>query len=127
MARKDKEPPTPEEASPEGETDSGGPRQPTVLRNWRQRMARLRLSAGSRPTVRAFSNVEESAQRIREAIRNIPDETDRAILILRIFNGLSSEEVAAKLGLDVDELGKRYRRSLSHLHEELGDWLRKRR
>lgn len=116
------------EAEPEGKdsVDSAGLRHSTVLRNWRQRMARLRLSAGSKPTVGAFSKVEESALKIREAIRKIPEEKDRAILILRIFNGLSSEEVAEKLGLEMDEVSERYRRSLRDLHEELGDWLRKR-
>lgn len=117
------EAPEPEEEDRQDISAKAGLRQSTVLRNWRQRMARVRISAGSRPTAGAFSKVEESALRIRAAIRNIPDPTDRAILMLRIFNALSRSEVAQRLGIDEDEVGDRYRRCLRQLHDDLRDWL----
>ena len=95
----------------------------TVLRKWRARLARVRISADDRPTMQSFSEVETSTRRVRAAILEIPDQTSRAILMMRILDGLNIEEVAGRLSIPVQQVGERYRSALRLLHKEMGDWL----
>ena len=96
----------------------------SVLEGWRPRLARVRLSSGSRPTSGAFSNVEESALRVRKALQQIVDPTDRAILVLRLFRGKTVPEVARRLGIGEAEVTERYRKGLRRMEEDLGEWLK---
>jgi RNA polymerase sigma-70 factor (ECF subfamily) len=63
-------------------------------------------------------NQAEVIQRVRETLDQLP-ETDRELLLLRTFEGLSTSEIAYQLGISTDAVNKRYGRALIHLREHL--------
>ncbi len=61
---------------------------------------------------------EELAARVRGAVEKL-EPTDREVIVLRVFEGLSHEEVAYLLGIDVPAARKRHSRAIVKLHRLL--------
>lgn len=74
------------------------------------------LASGSSPS--QHLDRREQARRVRDAVARLPD-TDRELLLMRTFEGLSFAEVAYVLRLDVASARKRYGRALLRLHKLL--------
>jgi RNA polymerase sigma-70 factor (ECF subfamily) len=74
------------------------------------------LASGSSPSQRLSR--QELAQRVRAAMTRL-SESDREVLLLRHFEGLSNPEVAALLGLTPGTVSKRYGRAVLRLHRLL--------
>jgi RNA polymerase sigma-70 factor (ECF subfamily) len=74
------------------------------------------LMSGSSPSQRL--NRQELAQRVREAMARL-SESDREVLLLRHFEGLSNPEVAVLLDLTPGTVSKRYGRAVLRLHDLL--------
>jgi RNA polymerase sigma-70 factor (ECF subfamily) len=79
-------------------------------------LARRFLAAGSSPS--QHLNRRELAGRVREALTGL-SETDRAIVLLRTFEGLSNLEAACVLEIEPEAAKKRYTRALLRLHRKL--------
>ena len=62
---------------------------------------------------------EEKAQRVREAIRHLP-EKQRATLILRMYHDLSMEEIAGVMGSSVGTVKANLFHALGKLRKRLG-------
>jgi RNA polymerase sigma-70 factor, ECF subfamily len=62
---------------------------------------------------------EEKAQRVREAIRHLP-EKQRATLILRMYHDLSMDEIAGVMGSSVGTVKANLFHALSKLRKRLG-------
>jgi RNA polymerase sigma-70 factor (ECF subfamily) len=75
-----------------------------------------KLLAGSTPSQQL--NRRELAQRLRQVMALLP-ETDREILVMRHFEGLSNQEVACLLGLEPGTVSKRHGRAMLRLHQLL--------
>jgi RNA polymerase sigma-70 factor (ECF subfamily) len=75
-------------------------------------LARRLLAAGSSPSQRLGKR--ETARRVWQAIAALP-ESDREILIMRNFEGLSNQEVACLLELEPATASKRHGRALLRL------------
>jgi RNA polymerase sigma-70 factor (ECF subfamily) len=76
------------------------------------------LTSGSTPSQRLDRS--ETARRVREAVAALP-ETDREVLLMRNFEGLSNQEVAYLIGLDPATASKRHGRALLRLRQVLLD------
>jgi RNA polymerase sigma-70 factor (ECF subfamily) len=76
------------------------------------------LASGSSPSERFDRS--ETARRVREAVAALP-ETDREVLLMRNFEGLSNQEVAYLLELDPAAASKRHGRALLRLRQALLD------
>jgi RNA polymerase sigma-70 factor (ECF subfamily) len=63
------------------------------------------------------------AQRVREALAQL-DESQRAALVLRDLEGLSSEDAASVLGVSPEVVRQRAHRARLRMREQLGDLLR---
>jgi RNA polymerase sigma-70 factor (ECF subfamily) len=61
---------------------------------------------------------DELAQRVREAVAELPD-TDREVLLMRTFEGLSFQEVGYLLAIEPAAARKRHGRALLRLHKIL--------
>jgi RNA polymerase sigma factor (sigma-70 family) len=79
--------------------------------------------AASGPTPSAAIQAEEQAQMIRAALAKLADATDREILRLRFFEGLSLRQVAERVQLNHETVRQRYHTTLRRLRRELGDIL----
>jgi len=79
--------------------------------------------AASGPTPSANAGLEEQAERIRAALEALPEATDREIVRLCFFDGLSLRQIAERLALSYDKVRERYHRSLKVLERELGGLL----
>jgi RNA polymerase sigma factor (sigma-70 family) len=79
--------------------------------------------AASGPTPSANVRAEEQAHLIRKALQKIPDPTNRKIVELCFFDGLSLRQIAGQLNLSYDKVRQGYHRSLKLLERELGDAL----
>ena len=77
-------------------------------------LARQLLGAGPTPSEQAGE--EELARRLRQAVAELP-ETDREILLMRNFEGLSNQEVAQVLGLEPATASRRYGRAILRLRK----------
>jgi RNA polymerase sigma-70 factor (ECF subfamily) len=75
------------------------------------------------PTPSVNVRADEEARLVQAALEKIPDETDRAILRLRFFDGLSLRQTALQLGLGYDKVRDRYQLLLQRLERELGRFL----
>lgn len=82
------------------------------------RLAEQLLEPGPSPS-QQFDQ-QELAQRVRRAISRMP-ETDREMLVMRNFEGLSNREVACLLHIDPASASKRYGRALLRLRSALID------
>lgn len=72
----------------------------------------------SEPTPSEQVGLHQLADRLREAITALP-KSDREVLLLRSFEGLSHEEIGNLLSLDAVTVRKRYGRALIRLHQLL--------
>ena len=72
------------------------------------------------PSSGVFQKLDEKAVRVRFALHRLPDLTDRAILVLRFFVGLSLEDIADKLLLPLESARERYLLGLRFMERELG-------
>lgn len=79
-------------------------------------LARELLGAGPTPSEQVGE--EELARRLREAVAELP-ETDREILLMRNFEGLSNQEAAQVLGLEPAAACRRYGRAILRLRNVL--------
>jgi RNA polymerase sigma-70 factor (ECF subfamily) len=70
--------------------------------------------AASGPTPSQQAAARDAAGRLHAVLGRLP-EPDRAILVLRTFEGLSHEEAAARLGIEPAAARKRYGRALLRL------------
>jgi RNA polymerase sigma-70 factor (ECF subfamily) len=61
---------------------------------------------------------EELAGRVRDAVGKL-DASDREVVVLRVFEGLSYEEVGYLLGIDPASARKRHSRAIVRLHRVL--------
>jgi len=77
-------------------------------------LARQLLGAGPTPSEQARE--EELARRLRQAVAELP-ETDREILLMRNFEGLSNQEAAQVLGLEPAAASRRYGRAILRLRK----------
>jgi RNA polymerase sigma-70 factor (ECF subfamily) len=80
--------------------------------------ARQFLACGSSPS--QHLSRKELVRRVRAAMAWLP-ESDREVLLLRHFEGLTNPEVAALLGLTPGAVSKRYGRAVRRLHTLLFD------
>ena len=103
--------------------DRAGLDRPSIQGEWRRRIARMRLEAGSRPTSGAYEQVDETALRIRRALRKAPSDRHRMVLAMRIFRGLSNEKIAEQLGIPANDVSRLYEEGLQVMREELKDEL----
>jgi RNA polymerase sigma-70 factor (ECF subfamily) len=81
-------------------------------------LAQRLLTGGSTPSQQLGR--QELALRVRQAVAQLAD-VDREILLMRTFEGLSFEEVAYLLGIDLAAARKRHGRALLRLHKVLTD------
>jgi RNA polymerase sigma-70 factor, ECF subfamily len=81
-------------------------------------LAQASLASGSTPS-RSIGK-KETASRVRHALAQLP-ESDREILLMRNFEGLSNQEVACLLDLDPATASKRHGRALLRLRQALLD------
>jgi RNA polymerase sigma factor (sigma-70 family) len=79
--------------------------------------------AADQPTPSMNVRADEQGRLVREALEKIPDETDRALLRLRFFEGVSLRQAARQLDLSYDTARERYQRCLRRLEAELGRFL----
>jgi RNA polymerase sigma-70 factor (ECF subfamily) len=80
--------------------------------------ARQLLASGTSPSARLAAS--ELAQRVREAVAQLP-EADREIVLLRNFEGLSNQEVAQLLEIQPATASQRYGRALLRLRKLLDE------
>lgn len=76
-------------------------------------LAQRLIAGGSTPSQQLGRR--ELAQRVREVLAELT-EIDREIVLLRNFEGLSNNDVAALLDIEPDAAKKRYTRALMRLH-----------
>jgi RNA polymerase sigma-70 factor, ECF subfamily len=81
-------------------------------------LGRQLVAGGSTPSQRLDRDL--MARRVRQAVAQLPD-SDREVLIMRNFDGLSNVEVACILGIDPDAARKRHGRALLKLRRQLLD------
>jgi RNA polymerase sigma-70 factor, ECF subfamily len=79
-------------------------------------LAQQLLAAGSTPSQRL--DRRELIQKVRKAVTELGDE-DREILVMRDFEGLSYQEVACLLDIEVAAARQRHGRALLRLHQLL--------
>ena len=79
-------------------------------------LGRQLLASGSTPS--QHLDRSEVARRVREAVARL-SETDREVLVMRNFEGLSNAEIGFLLGLDADSVSKRHGRALLRLRKLL--------
>jgi RNA polymerase sigma-70 factor (ECF subfamily) len=79
-------------------------------------LARQLLSGGSTPSQQLENR--ELVRRLRRAVDQLA-ETDREVVMLRHFEGLSNQEVACLLGIDPAAASKRHGRAMLRLHRIL--------
>jgi RNA polymerase sigma-70 factor (ECF subfamily) len=79
-------------------------------------LARQLLAHG--PTPSQQLDRHELARRLRQAVAQLPP-TDREVIVLRHFEGLSNQEVGYLLGIDPAAASQRHGRALLRLHRLL--------
>jgi RNA polymerase sigma-70 factor (ECF subfamily) len=79
-------------------------------------LAQRLLAGGSTPSQGLARR--ELAQRLRQAIAQLP-RTDREVILMRHFEGLSNQEVGCLMGMDPGTVSKRHGRAMLRLHRLL--------
>ncbi len=74
------------------------------------------LAGGSSPS-QALDR-SDLAQRLRQAMAQLA-QTDREVILMRHFEGLSNQEVGCLLGMDPGTVSKRHGRAMLRLHQLL--------
>jgi len=69
------------------------------------------------------ARVGEQNRLLRQALANVPEDIDRAIVRLRFFEGQSLRQIADQLQLSQDKVRERYHCTLRRLERELGGLL----
>lgn len=72
------------------------------------------------PTPSANVRGREAARLVQSALEKLPDQLDRDIVRLRVFEGLSLRDTAARLELTLDRVRGRYQAALKRLEKDLG-------
>jgi len=78
-------------------------------------------SNGSTPS--AAARGEEESQLVEAALDNLPDPSDRMLLRLRFFEGISLRQIAERLDLSYDKVRERYEACLRRLEGDLASLL----
>jgi RNA polymerase sigma-70 factor (ECF subfamily) len=81
-------------------------------------LARQLLAGGSTPSQNLHRR--ELARRVRQAVARLA-ETDREILFMRNYEGLSYHEIGCLLGIESSTARQRYGRALLRLHQHLAE------
>jgi RNA polymerase sigma-70 factor (ECF subfamily) len=81
-------------------------------------LARQLLVGGSTPSQHLHHR--ETARRLRQAVAQLP-LSDRDLVMMRHFEGLSNREVALLLGIDSATASKRHGRAMLRLHRILSE------
>lgn len=102
--------PTPRPISRPVDPRNGTPGPP---QNGRGRWGHARLASGSP------SGADRPALSVRDALRHLPDQKDRAIVLMRFFIGLSLTQISYRLGMDLLEVAGRYRSSVRQIRRIL--------
>ena len=76
------------------------------------------LAAGT-PSPSQLAAKDEAAVRLADTLTRLPEDY-RTVLVLRVFEGLSAEEVATKMGRSAGAVRMLQMRALSALRAELG-------
>jgi RNA polymerase sigma-70 factor (ECF subfamily) len=79
-------------------------------------LARQLLAGGSSPSQALQRG--DLARRLRQAMAELP-QTDREVILMRHFEGLSNQEVGCLLGMDPGTVSKRHGRAMLRLHRIL--------
>jgi RNA polymerase sigma-70 factor (ECF subfamily) len=92
-----------------------------------QRSGKRRLKreeATARPEAEGLfaGGVEERERRlvIEAALANLP-EKQREVLVMKVWGGLTFNQIAEALAISIDTAASRYRYALARLHEELAE------
>jgi RNA polymerase sigma factor (sigma-70 family) len=75
--------------------------------------------AAHEPTPSSNVRGDERSRLVLQALHKLPDPTNREIVRLRFFEGLSLRQIAGQLGLTYDVVRERYRVSMRRLQREL--------
>jgi RNA polymerase sigma-70 factor (ECF subfamily) len=75
--------------------------------------------AGSEPTPSAHAAAGEQVQRVRIALERLADATDREVVRLRFFEGLSLRQIAERLGCNHENVRQRFHAALRRLERDL--------
>jgi RNA polymerase sigma factor (sigma-70 family) len=76
----------------------------------------------SEPTPSTVVRRADAQRQVDEALSQLNDATDQAIIRLSFFDEISLKQVAEKLALPYHEVRQRYHRSLQHLGQLLKGW-----
>jgi RNA polymerase sigma factor (sigma-70 family) len=79
--------------------------------------------AGSEPTPSAHAAVDEQVERVRRVLERIVDATDREIVRLRFFEGLSLRQIAERLQSNHENVRQRFHAVLRQLEHDLKELL----
>jgi RNA polymerase sigma factor (sigma-70 family) len=79
--------------------------------------------AASEPTPSAHAAADEQEQRVRVALERIADDTDREIVRLRFFEGLSLRQIAGRLQTNHENVRQRFHAVLLRLERDLKELL----
>lgn len=85
---------------------------------WRRRQAVGEPASDDSPVARAQR--EETVSAVRSAVAALPDE-QRAVLVMRVYQGLSYEEIAAVIGCPVGTAKSRMFYALERVRVQLGE------
>jgi len=81
-------------------------------------IARQFMAAGSTPSQQVHRR--DLARRVRQAVAQL-SEADREILLMRNYEGLSYQEAACLLDIEISAARQRYGRALLRLHQRLAE------
>ncbi|MCZ6691397.1 MAG: sigma-70 family RNA polymerase sigma factor [Planctomycetota bacterium] len=92
------------DAQPVGQTTtSGGPAQP----------------AARDPSPSSHARTNEGAQLIRAALEKLPEKTDAAIVRMRLFDGMTYQQISEQLGLGYEKVRVRFESLMGRLERDL--------
>ena len=79
------------------------------------------MDRGNSPS--SYARADEMKERVRAALRDMPDELNARIIRMCVFEGLTLTEIAGRLDLGYDKVRKRYLKSIKSIRLELKDWI----
>jgi RNA polymerase sigma-70 factor (ECF subfamily) len=110
----------------EGEEISAGYVFAAVRNAARDQRRRLRLAEelpvsifDDRPTPEARAEADESAEVLRKCLQEL-DEDSREVVVMKIYAGLTFDEIAKAMSEPLQTVASRYRRALQRLKDRLG-------
>ncbi len=66
--------------------------------------------------------LEERQRAVREAVEQLEDQ-QREVIVMKVYGGLTFEQIGQVLGSPLSTVASRYRRGLAKLESKLGKWL----